>query len=60
LGDLFPGQLGQLAVGRLGLERRGVFRQVGENFQIALAAGGQFLQAGVFAGQFLRLGGNIE
>ena len=51
---------GQLAVGRLGFERRGVFRQVGQDFQIALAAGGQFLETGVFAGQLLRFGGRVE
>jgi hypothetical protein len=59
-GDFFAGQLGQLAVGRLGLQRRGVFHQVGKDFQVALAGGGQFLEARVFAGEFLGFGGIIE
>ncbi len=58
--DFFAGELGKFAVGRLGFECGGVFGEVGKDFEVAFAAGIEFLEARVFAGEFLGLGGVVK
>jgi hypothetical protein len=54
LGDFLPGQLRQFALGRFGLQKGGVLRQIIQHFEIALAGIGQLLEPRVFARSLLR------
>ena len=58
--DLLASEGGEFGFCRLGGEHRAVVGEVGEEFEIGLAAGDEFLEARIFAGEFLRLRRVVE